>query len=488
MKKFFLLLFMTGGMQQFCMAQITDFQREFEEFTKQAQKEYSDFRSQANKEYADFMRLAWKEYISKPEIKKPKEKPFPPQPYPKDDKKEPIKDNPKPYDEVVPVVKPEPQPTPIEPIKETPLSEVTFHEFEFLQTECKVRLENSARFSLPSINANALASAWDRLATDKYNNVVHDCLQLREEHKLCDWAYLMMLRELSESFLGKDTNESILFCAYIYAQSGYMMRLGIGTNRVYMLVGSNHQIYNTSYWQIEGNNFYVFGPKENTLQICGASMPNEKPMSLMIEDIPLLTERQGSKRILQSDKYKDMLVEYYSDKNLVNFFDTYPSSVLGSNVCTKWSMYANTPISENVKRQLYPKLKNVISGKSQLDAANRLLDFVQTAFVYEYDDKVWGGDRAFFAEESLHYPYCDCEDRSILFSRLVRDLLGLKVLLVYYPGHLATAVEFTEKVTGDYISLNGRKFVVCDPTYIGAPVGATMPDMNNSMAKVIELD
>lgn len=120
--------------------------------------------------------------------------------------------------------------------------------------------------------------------------------------------------------------------------------------------------------------------------------------------------------------------------------------------------------------------------------AERLLNFVQTAFVYEYDDKVWGGDRAFFAEEMLYNPYCDCEDRSVLFSRLVRDLLGLDVILVYYPGHLATAVCFAEDVSGDYIMLSGRRFVVCDPTYIGAGVGRTMPDMNNRSANVILLD
>ena len=116
---------------------------------------------------------------------------------------------------------------------------------------------------------------------------------------------------------------------------------------------------------------------------------------------------------------------------------------------------------------------------------------MQTAFIYEYDDKVWGGDRAFFAEESLHYPYCDCEDRSILFTRLVRDLLGLKCVLVYYPGHLASAVQFTDSEAlakgGDYINVNGSKFVIADPTYIGAPVGSTMPDMDNASAKVILL-
>ena len=89
---------------------------------------------------------------------------------------------------------------------------------------------------------------------------------------------------------------------------------------------------------------------------------------------------------------------------------------------------------------LYTPLREQLAGLDKKEAAERLLNFVQTAFVYEYDEKVWGHDRAFFAEETLFYPYCDCEDRSILFSRLVRDLLGLDAVLVYYPGHLATAV------------------------------------------------
>ena len=107
-------------------------------------------------------------------------------------------------------------------------------------------------------------------------------------------------------------------------------------------------------------------------------------------------------------------------------------------------MYANTPMSEDVKRQIYPDLKAAINGCDQLTAVNKLLNFVQTGFEYEYDDKVWGGDRAFFAEESLYYPYCDCEDRSILFTRLVRDLLGFVVSWFIYPGHLASAVEFSQ--------------------------------------------
>ena len=155
---------------------------------------------------------------------------------------------------------------------------------------------------------------------------------------------------------------------------------------------------------------------------------------------------------------------------------------------TRWAMYANTPLDEHVKEILYSALKDKIKGLSQLEAVNKLLNWVQTAFVYEYDDKVWGHDRAFFAEETLYYPYCDCEDRAILFTRLVRDLLGLKTILVFYPGHLASAVCFTDNVSGDYISLNGKHYVITDPTYIGAPVGMTMPDMDNTQAHVILLE
>ena len=145
-------------------------------------------------------------------------------------------------------------------------------------------------------------------------------------------------------------------------------------------------------------------------------------------------------------------------------------------------------MDKSVASSLYPALKEFIGDRSEKEAAERLLNWVQTAFVYEYDDKVWGGDRAFFAEETLYYPYCDCEDRSILFSHLVRDLLGLDVILVFYPGHLATAVCFKSDVKGDYIMNDGRKFVVCDPTYIGAPLGMTMPGMNNSEATAILLN
>ena len=172
---------------------------------------------------------------------------------------------------------------------------------------------------------------------------------------------------------------------------------------------------------------------------------------------------------------------------MIDFYDSYPTSEVNDNFMTRWAMYGNTPLDDRVKAELYPALRAKIAGGGELEAANKLLNWVQTAFEYEYDEVVWGHDRAFFAEETLYYPYCDCEDRAILYTRLVRDLLGLKTILVYYPGHLACAVGFEGQVAGDYILLDGKRFVVTDPTYIGASVGMTMPGMDNSQASVILL-
>lgn len=465
-----------------------NFKELFSAYRQQAIEEYQVFRTQCNKEYADFVEKTWTQFKQQmPKILPLKDKPVPPQPYDKDD--DDAKDKHIQYSDIIPVAPPIPQPTPIEPIIEQPQAEEEQFAFLFFGTKGKVRLSDRQRFKLNGVSEKSVADAWRALSDDKYNNVIRDCLKLRIKHGLCDWAYLQMLVELCNAFLGKYTNEATLMTAYLYCQSGYKMRLARGTNsRLYLMVSTRYSIYGEPYYHIDGEDFYPLDCREKTMYICNVTFPNEKPLSLYVSQELNLAESKGENRTLQSKQYPQLNVSLQINKNLITFFNTYPSSQLGDNFMTHWAMYANAPLAHGIKEELYPKLREAIQGKTQNEAANMLLNFVQTAFVYEYDEKVWGKDRAFFAEESLYYPYCDCEDRSILFSRLVRDLLGLKVVLVYYPGHLATAVQFADKVTGDFIVLNGSRFTVCDPTYIGAPVGATMPDMDNAGAKVILLD
>jgi len=75
-----------------------------------------------------------------------------------------------------------------------------------------------------------------------------------------------------------------------------------------------------------------------------------------------------------------------------------------------------------------------------------------------------------------------------LFAYFVESLVGLDVVGVEYPGHIATAVHFNEDVPGDFISWKGLKYIIADPTFINAPVGLTMPKYANTKADIVEVN
>lgn len=471
---------------------IDDFLKEanndFDNFRKENRKDFEAFRQQCLKDYTDFMRNPWKTFAETKPVPMPRKDTVPPVVMPEEDKKKQQEDKPVKIDEVVTPTPVQPQPQPVVPIQEVPIDNQPTFKFTFFGTKNVVRFDKSKLVSLNGIREDDVARALEQMSGKDYDNMIIDCLQQRDDLQLSDWAYLLLLKDLSEAVAGKNTNEATLLLAYLYMQSGYKMRLASDGNRLYMLYASRHTIYNQTSYEIDGERYYGVEKLPNRLHICQASFPKEKSMSLWIDRQPQFYAEVSPKRTIASKQYADLKMTVCVNRNLIDFYNTYPTSMVDNNVMTRWAMYANTPMSDEVKKQLYVPLKEKLKGCTQAEAVNKLLDWVQTGFDYKYDDKVWGYDRTFFAEESLFYPYCDCEDRSVLFTRLVRDLLGLDCLLVYYPGHLASAVAFTgEEVRGDYLVLNGKKYVVADATYINAPVGSTMPGMDNSSAKVIVL-
>lgn len=210
-------------------------------------------------------------------------------------------------------------------------------------------------------------------------------------------------------------------------------------------------------------------------------------MTLRIDEEQLLGSGMTEARQIKAARYAGMSIQSRVPEQLLKFYDDFPSSQLNGNPLTRWAILANTPLAQSTKEAIYPVIKREIEGLTQQNAVEKILNMVQTGFTYGYDDQVWGHDRPFFSEETLFYPFSDCEDRAILFSRLVRDLVGIDVALLYYPNHLATAVCFPEDVAGDAVRIDGRKFTICDPTYIGAPVGTQMPSLKNATTQSILL-
>lgn len=471
-------------------------QEQYEAFKKHAQQQYEDFRQKANQQYADFIKRSWQQFHAQSPIPAPIEEPVPPVVIPEEDRQKEQKDESKPYEEVVVVEPLQPQPQPVNPVEPIapirPKENIVSTIFYGTQMEC--HMAAVPQFVLKSLDEDSVSDAWVQLSNCQCDNLLSQCLSFRDRHKLCDWGYIQLLDSLSHAVLLQTNHphsqdDATLLMAWLYCQSGYKMRLGREKGHLYMLFASKNVIYNQKYFIIDNEWYYAYkGEQTETMYICEASFPKEQSMTLEMTNEPQLAFHASQQRTMQSNQYPEIIVTTTVNRNLIDFYNNYPTGSVNDDIGTRWAIYANTPLGYEARQTLYPQLHNLLSGKSKLQAAEELLNFVQTALVYEYDDTVWGGDRAFFPEETLFYPYADCEDRSILFSRLVRDLLGLKVVLLYYPGHLATAVRFEgEEPLGDYLQLDDGRYYIADPTYIGAPIGVSMPSVRDEKIKVIVL-
>lgn len=454
---------------------------DFHNYKKERQREFKEYRDRINAEFADYMRQTWPEYKSKPAEPVP-DSPEPPAPVVKDPDTEPSND-PIPFDDVTPAPKPVEPPQPVVPLPEPVVPAKPTFAFTFYGQKCEVPLENIHRFSLAGATENAFADGWMILSSDSYLPIIAKCLDYRNKLRLCDWGYVRFVEQMTTAFFSSDRlNEARLMQMYILTQSGYKVRIARVGEKLVLLLPSKDTIYQYPYIDIGGVHYYLVDASlgRTSLYVFNREFPKEQYFSLRITEQPVLPVNPTAARHLQSKHDKELSAEVSVNKNLIAFYNDYPLS-------GHWYIYSNISLCERAKEQLYPVLRKSISGKSNPIAANILLHFVQTAFEYATDDEQFGTERPLFADETLFYPYSDCEDRAILYSILVHELLGLDVVLLHYPGHLATAVCFdTDDVYGDYLRIDGKRYVVCDPTYINADIGQAMPQYKQTAANVIK--
>lgn len=462
---------------------------QFNAYKKEKIDEIEKYRKRLNTKYAYYMRQTWTKHTANPAIPVPQRK-EPPKPVVKIPNTqtrtvfEPL--TVLPFNDMVIPVRPTQPVTPAIPLPkmEYVKDSISGHIFSYYGTLCKIAGMNSNHlFALTGIKESNVAEAWDILSDGKYLAVLAQCNEYREKLNLCDWGYVRFLQEMTTSFFSSSQrNEAVLMQIYLLVQSGFRVRMARTGDRLVLLLPIEYEVYNYAYLTVDDISYYIIDSKDisQSFYVYDRAFERESALSLYMSSPPSLqtTDEKNMKRTLISNNQISVTVE--TDKNLIDFYNDYPIS-------SQWGYYSNTSLSQETKSVLYPTLQEYIEGKSSAEAANLLLNFVQTAFEYKTDQEQFGYERPLFGDETLYYPYCDCEDRSILFSILARDLLGIKVVLLNYPGHLATAIKLKEEIEGDYILLDDGKYIICDPTYIGASIGEAMPEYYNEKASIIRI-
>ena len=334
--------------------------------------------------------------------------------------------------------------------------------------------------SLNGLNENAIADAYEALCNSDYKPLLADCAQIRKDLRLNDWGVFTLVRQVADTYCGT-ANESIVMQQLLLNEMGYKARMArkATEDKMMLFVATDCSIYAHPYITLNGQNYYNLSGNNEQCQfyMCQKDSPKAKnSVGMQLKEAPLFPGTVVSSTHQAKGSAARVTVDV--PKALMDFYKDYPQC--------DYSVYFNAPVNAAMENRILSSLAPLVQGRNEADAANILINFVQTAFQYQTDGQQFGYEKPFFVEELFYYPYSDCEDRAMLFSYLVRKLLGLDVVLLDYPEHIATAVRFNGNVSGDYLMVNGRKYIVCDPTYIGASIGMTMPRYKTVSAKVLK--
>lgn len=507
MKKIFLAVIFLCTTALYLNAQPETQRKEFEEFTRRQEEfkkkmnddfaQFSKERDSLNREFARQLQQAWEEFEAHQGIECPRK------PTPKVQPQYNASPSTNTYKEMkVQKVIGEVQ-TPSQDInssQEKPATEnksygqeeVLFEEYhqekiegetvtvDFFGYYLEIIYDKDFVFTMPNNSENSVAAAWEKLSKTQYADLLKQLQQLEKDLSLNDWALYQLISNTSDKiFPKKSINEKRIFQVFMYSQLGYAAKMGRMGSDIIILIPFKTDIYKLPYYTFKNTKYYLMdcnGNKPQKFYSYSFDLGTNRSKCNLDINNPI---RLPQKNITKSYG-KDILpseISVLCNQNALDFYSTMPMSDLGT--------YTSSEIDALVSAKLLNALKPFVAGKSEREAASILLAFVQKSFIYTTDEEQFGYEKYFFPDELLYYNNSDCEDRSILFAYLVRKLLNLNAVLVDYPDHVATAVRFNENVAGDYIKYKGKNYIICDPTYVGAPIGAAMPEYKDVAATII---
>ncbi len=333
-------------------------------------------------------------------------------------------------------------------------------------------------------NKDAFSAFWNDISKSKYQSTLKQFEDYSRKLNLNDWAkYLLIYKSAYQIY--QDKNMANLFTWFYLSKMNYDVKIAFNDNNIYLISKLEHKLYEVSYLKIKDQRYYVLSAKKpiknigkvytykNTYERANKSLSftSSKAIKLFgnIKD-KVLRFSYGKKEYKIKAKYSLDLIDFYS---------TFPQS--------DYKVYFNSTHSLLLSSSLLKELRIIIEGKTELEAINILLRFVQTAFSYKNDKENFLKENVLFPEETIFYSYSDCEDRSILFNFLVKNLSNLDIIALKYDNHLSNAIAFTSYVKGDSTQFNNKRYVVSDPTYINANIGQTMPIYKNKKFKIIDI-
>lgn len=448
----------------------------FDAFREGLHRDFEAFRRRALDDYARYLDGVWQEYNAfRGEERDPQ--PKPPTPPIAEAETESGTEPPFMQQPRIPASPENPIPSPDLSLPSTPpavMPDTRKHTFTFYSLSVSLP-ETEALPSLQEVTPEAFARYWRLLERRQIEKeILPHLYPVISTCGLNDWFSMQLLQTCVESlFADASADQRTALKHYLLTHMEYDVRLATGSGHALLLIAFHQKVYARSYIRLNDRNYYLFpDPKEEhpanaSTSIHTCNIPGDidtgRPLNLLI--------RQNLTMPFASHPYRFsdgvLTIEGEVNANIMQMLFRYPQMSI--------PCYAQSVIDTQVRETLVAQLAPQLQGLPQREAVDRLLHFVQHAFPYATDEEQHGFEKPYFMEEMLYYPQCDCEDRSVFYAYLLREVLQTENHLVSYPGHECVAVHLDEPMTGSGYLYDGRAFYISDPTYIGASTGQCMP-------------
>jgi len=326
------------------------------------------------------------------------------------------------------------------------------------------------------MNQKGVMNFFSVMAANDYATVIETINSTCRNLHLNDWGVYLLVNKLSKKIYA-NADEAKLFSWFIFNKLEYKVKVALNKDKHIVLLSSvKGMMYSTPNYTLKNEKFYVVSHynKANIGKIYTYKQdyPNaEKSLDFTLKTLPFLQKNYKSRTVSFKEYGKIYTLSYKYNQNILDFMATYPQ--------VDYKVFFNAPLETVTYENIVDGLKPYIKNKKASESLNFLLSFVQKAFKYERDDEQFGHEKVMFADETLYYKASDCEDRAVLYARLIKDLFGIGVVGVKYKDHMSTALHIP--MQGDSVKVSGERYVIADPTYINASLGKSIPKYRSIM-------
>lgn len=331
---------------------------------------------------------------------------------------------------------------------------------------------------------DAIAGFWTKVAAAPGTTTVDALRRARDELALDDWPYAVLVGRYASALHRTAPRDAALLTWFMLCRSGLDARIAYHDQGIVLMVNSSEALFDVPYLTIASKRYYAAaldGSRERiptSLYTFEGTCPGEvKPLDLRFRTVPNTAGRRTPRALAADHQGRTLRAALDYDPDLVELFGTWPQMRIDD--------YFTAAVPPDLARSWAMALRPLVEGRSEGEAVDTLLALFQKGMPYKTDEEQFGREDYLFPLETLRYPAADCEDRAVLFAYLLRDVLGLEALGVDFPGHVAVVVRFHGDVPGAGVESGGLRYVIADPTYIGAGAGQAMPDLDLGAARVI---